>query len=704
MSNTSRSSLKKISAPVLNGSYGKNVKETFENIDMNFGVLANTELYKGDTGKSLITLSVLWETVLRGGTEEIGGLCYELPSYEEDIRTAFENSGIGGGSSDIDAIISQLINNGQRLTVCSGQPDNVSELGHDQSTPIPITINTIIPYVVIDTRFREIGNDGSELADKTDMSCTISYNGVWKCEQNFPTLYYSDDLYWIINGNKTTIPARGVPGRDGSTGETYVGLSDFEIEEGEDVVHISHLLYPGENEPADVDLEHWPFLTVNDWVKSVDKIPQNGAPIIILSTEELEEGEVAHEIYAISTLLVASNTIGTSCTSHVGNDNKCMAILSDRKIKDYLTNKMIIGSVGSASIFRKNNYSLKNTNTSSSGYSIFARENDNNTELVVAYVDDIENPSIPNNPAVSYSNYKICGSLSEGDGTEVLGENSHAEGVNTSTSVFTLGSHVEGKGSYTRGSFNHAEGVSTSAFSTGSHAEGYNTSAGEHYFANIFSGSYSHAEGWYTKTIGSASHAEGWHTTASGECTHTEGRQAIAAGDCSHAEGEATTASGVCSHAEGYGSVARGDYSHSTGGLTKTTYPYEFAVGKKNETGMMCYFRNQQYTNQGYVILPDIHTPEDVVKYQSVYVIQPKGYTIFSVGGCSINSSTPANAFCITQNITTVGNMINEYNGTSCWMPVLKDLDGTKVYDTVTIYNSVDHTSKEYTIYQPMNI
>lgn len=675
MSNTSRSSLKKISAPVLNGSYGKNVKETFENIDMNFGVLANAELYKGDTGKSLITLSVLWETVLRGGTEEIEGLLYELPSYETDIRTAFENSGIGGGSADIDAIISQLINNGQRLTICSGQPDNVSELGHDQSTPIPVSINTVIPYVVIDTRFREIGGDGSELADKTDMSCTISYNGGWKCEQNFPTLYYSDDLYWIINGSKTTIPARGVPGRDGSTGEIYIGLFDNEQVSTEAPVNVTCLLYAG-TKPEGHEYSFWPFLTIEEWLAQERPLPQNGSPVILLSQGYESDDENLRECYYLSSLIVDSEN--KTCKSFVTDNNKgFFNNVYNEQIKEYLTEKMIIGNTSSYE--EKNGYSLKDKNTSSSGYSIFAQEKENNniTELVVAYVDDIENPSIPNNPAAPYSYYKICGSLSEGNGTEVLGENSHAEGENTS--IFGWGSHAEGKGSYAQGSFNHAEGVSTSAFSTGSHAEGYNTSAGEHYFANVFSGSYSHAEGWHTKTIGSASHAEGYNTTASG----------------------------VCSHAEGYGSVARGDYSHSTGWLTKTTYPYEFAVGKRNDSGMMCYFTNSQGTNQGYIILPDIHTPEDIVKYQgyqSSLVMQPKGYTIFSVGGCSINSSTPANAFCITQNITTDGNRINEYNGTSCWVPVLKDLDGTKVYDTVTIYNSVDHTSKEYTIYKPANI
>ena len=65
-----------------------------------------------------------------------------------------------------------------------------------------------------------------------------------------------------------------------------------------------------------------------------------------------------------------------------------------------------------------------------------------------------------------------------------IGNNSHAEGFNTTAS----------------GERSHAEGASTTASSSSSHAEGFNTTA---------SGMYSHAEGLYTKAKSSNQHVQG---------------------------------------------------------------------------------------------------------------------------------------------------------------------------------------------------
>ena len=79
-----------------------------------------------------------------------------------------------------------------------------------------------------------------------------------------------------------------------------------------------------------------------------------------------------------------------------------------------------------------------------------------------------------------------------------IGNNSHAEGFNTTASGENT--HAEGGSTTASGDFSHAEGASTTASSSSSHAEGFNTTA---------SGMYSHAEGLYTKAKSSNQHVQG---------------------------------------------------------------------------------------------------------------------------------------------------------------------------------------------------
>lgn len=91
-------------------------------------------------------------------------------------------------------------------------------------------------------------------------------------------------------------------------------------------------------------------------------------------------------------------------------------------------------------------------------------------------------------------------------------------------------------------------------------------------------GSAQHAEGYETAALMIAAHAEGAATVASGKyshaegdstfagyAAHAEGQRTKALGGVSHAEGSNTTASGVSSHAEGQLSTASGSHSHAEG-------------------------------------------------------------------------------------------------------------------------------------------
>ena len=114
----------------------------------------------------------------------------------------------------------------------------------------------------------------------------------------------------------------------------------------------------------------------------------------------------------------------------------------------------------------------------------------------------------------------------------------------------------------------------------GENGDGYGSEIFNDYGNNVASGSYSHAEGFYTTASGDYSHAEGRNTTASGSYSHAEGRNTTASGSYSHAEGRNTTASGSYSHAEGFYTTASGDYSHAEGRNTTASGSYSHAEGE----------------------------------------------------------------------------------------------------------------------------
>lgn len=91
------------------------------------------------------------------------------------------------------------------------------------------------------------------------------------------------------------------------------------------------------------------------------------------------------------------------------------------------------------------------------------------------------------------------------------------------------------------GENSHAEGYNTTASGDSSHTEGYKTTA---------HGRGSHAEGAYTRASGNYSHAEGLGTIASGDCSHTQGKYNIedSSGTYAHIVGNGTSSS-VCSNA-----------------------------------------------------------------------------------------------------------------------------------------------------------
>ena len=174
------------------------------------------------------------------------------------------------------------------------------------------------------------------------------------------------------------------------------------------------------------------------------------------------------------------------------------------------------------------------------------------------------------------------GGFGQGDGVSPSGSQSHAQGFYTITENGAFYSHAEGSGSIVKaeGSAGHAEGQDTIVRGIAGHAEGYKTYVG---IIDVFpwakSGSYAHAEGYYTTASGQAAHAEGYFSWAAGDYSHAEGRDTRAYGDYSHAEGAFTITSGSNSHAEGASTNAGGVGSHAEGAVTTALGEYSHAEG-----------------------------------------------------------------------------------------------------------------------------
>ena len=555
------SNLKPIEAPALNPNYGENVKKTFENINSNFNVLANRELYKGDPGKTLLSANISWEEIFQA-QDYISIGDYELVNFSNDIKSAIKKlkqtiSGTVPGDDDPDivATINGLINSGS-LTVCFEEPEDSS---------IPTEVSNIIPFVYMDQRFRT--SSFEILSDKFDMSCTIMYNGEWECVQNFPTLYYKNDedntgggLYWRINGQNTLILASGPAGRDGSTGEVYIGLTnDLKLYDGDnggtldgntETISITHLLIKGSPElPSGVDTSNYPFLLINDWVRYCNgNQPPTTAPIIVLSSTHIdpivESGTVLGVPYYIASTFVASAGTGTTVTANVSKYNICYAHVTNTTIKDALMRnvKRLPANINELTSSDLPGYVIRER-TGDEGYIIYAPSEGTsgsfNGGFVISYIDDV-NIGPGNLPSPTFddnkSHFHIIGNISHGyysdeQEIEASGKGSHAEGY--VVDYGTIG--ASGSGAHAEG---HAEHQGTiEASGKGSHAEGY--AVGDSTIEA--SGPGSHAEGYVDdeniEASGKGAHAEGSGTAAIGDFSHAMGKDSIAVGNNSFASG-----------------------------------------------------------------------------------------------------------------------------------------------------------------------
>ena len=597
------SELNKIQAPVLNGAYGKNIKETFDKIDANFGVLSNRNLWKGDPGLSLVSINIPW-SVLLGSPEaeyiEYGG--FRFKNYYNGIREAFRK--ISENSDDLNAVVSQLVSTstehilglGDTIVASFTEPED----GHEEDI---IEFKTITPYIYVDERFRELSGNLSNLINCTDMSCVISIDYIeddedpqykFICTQSFPTLYFNSSensdggLYWIINGSRTQIRAQGPKGLDGTTGNFYIGIA-AEVTETDQRnvdtwnnldnneftrIYLSYLLVPGlENGGNLQDQSHIPFVNINpgstDYKTATGQDnPHEDAPLIVLKQIPDDYDFSTNPLipYYISSLSISDSQ---GCYAVVSKYNVCYAYLTDMAVKQAIMNNVRMiprtgnipyeqtGSRSSTSWIPS--YPIRVGEQGSDGYAIWTQpslehtedpDNPLDPEFTIGYVTNVKRPSIysvSDGEGNFSGSFVFAGRVSSGYKSRATGYLAHAEGYMTSASGKSA--HSEGSMSHAEGEQSHAEGKGSHASGLASHAEGFSTTAG---------GSASHAEGQGTTAAGKYSHAEGYYTTVIADGGHAEGYYTRGFGKYSHAEGASSTASGDYSHAEGVNNIAAG--------------------------------------------------------------------------------------------------------------------------------------------------
>ena len=618
---------KPISAPALNPTYGANVKDTFENIDSNFNVLANRELYKGDAGTNLVTVNAPWSVVFSNNpTITVGG--YTITNFGSDIRAAL-GAIPGATTTDVNSVVNSLAASNWTIAVSFVETEGTA------------TVISCIPYVFVDPRFRNEGIISSNLQNCTDLSCVITRNGSstvnggWVCTQNFPTLYYDYDsetsegnLYWIINGQKTKILAQGPKGKDGSTGTVYVGLTDdLKLYSSNDSSHSSHNggvnggTLDGGVENIDItyllctsqltddqksglsDTSKYPFIPIADWV-AIYGSPMT-APIMVLPEDPISstiDTEVVSPYY-ISTAYVGTGET-TTVSSTVSKYNICYCHMTDVMIKNAIRNNVLrlpngfpTTSVGDGVI---PGYSIKES-IGDGGYCIFVP---NSGVLTIAYVTDVDEPS-ESNWDNNNSKLKIVSNIAAGYETGLghiysngLGTLAHGFATDVSTiETNSNGSHAEGYVANEAGA-NGGSHIKSDAFALGGYARGVAVNGGliKAGGGGAYAGGYADGEGRGTasdddndsliKSTGQGAHAEGYtvmigHIKSSASGSFATGYagadgeiKATAPG--AHAEGAVEGMDAVIS-ADGWGAHAEGYVSD--GGIIVASQPGAHAEG-----------------------------------------------------------------------------------------------------------------------------
>jgi hypothetical protein len=242
--------------------FAHNVDAAFEQIKTNFSILANQDFVKGETGDSsnlqieplMVDYSGNGDPYLTAYGYNVlnaiypGGIKLKSDSTATEFPIAW--SSFNKFEEDIYAPVSVTIETTNNTVETKtyhwySQFEALNEDGSfgagnvyviskrngnesiEEATPYSSLYYTFLDYRFYNENVGTIGEDTYEQLE--DMSCVLMLNA----EQNgysfkkydaFPTMYYEDNtgLCWRINGSKTGMPVRGIPGADGKNAVLHI--------------------------------------------------------------------------------------------------------------------------------------------------------------------------------------------------------------------------------------------------------------------------------------------------------------------------------------------------------------------------------------------------------------------------------------------------------------------------------------------------
>lgn len=257
--------------------YANQLDTAFQNIKTNFSILANTNFVKGETGDSSnLQIEPLVVDYNGDGTPYLtaygynvlntihpGGVTCLSTSTEFPIPLSnfkFDESGV---YSPVSISINNIVNNNDNtfseevetktyhwysqftslnddgdfsagnLYIISKRNGNTAI---EEATPFSSLYYTFLDYRFYNENVGAIDEDTFEVLE--DMSCVLVLTPTndgysFKKYDAFPTMYYEDNvgLCWRINGSKTGMPVRGIPGADGKNAILHIVKANATTEE-----------------------------------------------------------------------------------------------------------------------------------------------------------------------------------------------------------------------------------------------------------------------------------------------------------------------------------------------------------------------------------------------------------------------------------------------------------------------------------------
>ena len=234
--------LTSITAPGLNiSNYGEHIDQQFTNIDSNFKKIVGTDFLKGNAGDSVQIIEIKFEK----NNNNLTGLYLNGTNLTYDAIYNLVRKAILDGLNEFDSNRNQVLNpiNGINWDDNLAIFNNITIVYRISEETGQKNVISSLYYTFHDARFSKIQYDNSaDYKGIVDMSCVVSTQSrnnrvLFKKLNTFPTLYYNEDIRdaqnnygtfcWIINGNKTEIPAVGPRGETGNMGTVYlVKVSD----------------------------------------------------------------------------------------------------------------------------------------------------------------------------------------------------------------------------------------------------------------------------------------------------------------------------------------------------------------------------------------------------------------------------------------------------------------------------------------------